>query len=83
MDKAEEFDYIMGFARESDFDCDIGHQQLRCLWTAYCFHNCMDVDTGMYDRDLQKIWEQIEPKAPPLTWNSIIDFDLYMGEYLC
>lgn len=55
MDREKELAYIIGFAVESCFDDELSCQQLRSLWTAYCFHHGLDADTADYDADLAAI----------------------------
>lgn len=45
MDRNAEFNYMLAFAVESSFENELSRDQLRCLWTAYCFHNNLDADT--------------------------------------
>ena len=55
MDKKEEMAYIVAFAVEAFLDSEIDCNQLRALWTAYCLHHHLDVDTMEYDRDLKGV----------------------------
>lgn len=54
-----ELDYLLAFATESCFDTETCCDQLRSLWTAYCLHNRLDVDTRDYDLTLLKVWEVV------------------------
>ena len=37
-----------------------GLKQLRTLWTAYCIHQNMSIDTLSYDRELRQVWQALE-----------------------
>lgn len=69
-----EFDYILNFVQGCDFWGDPCCFQLRALWTAYCLHADIKVDTGTYDSQLAELWNAfIEP-----GWKSFDDFDNFM-----
>lgn len=55
----KEWQYLLGFAQ--GFDGDIfdepEYQQLQSLWTAFCLHNDLMVDTGIYDSRIREIWQ--------------------------
>lgn len=76
--------YLNAFARETSFDDDLYRQQLRCLWTAYCFHHELIVDTAEYDRELYDLWAFMVRCGYPLSqwWKDFDAFDAFMGEYL-
>ena len=40
-----EFMYLRAYAEQSSFDEEVCRDQLRMLWTAYCLHHNLDVDT--------------------------------------
>ncbi len=65
--------YLKAFVEQSDFSRDSYGNQLRCLWTAYCFHQDMTVDTKPYDNDLLELWNAIHSEK---SWDS------FMCEYL-
>lgn len=54
-----ELAYLKQFAFESSFDAEVCRDQLRSLWTAYCFHHDLDVDTAGYDFDLRVVWDAV------------------------
>ena len=57
---ARELDYVRSFARGVESWTDhLQLYQLRCLWTAYCFHQDMEVDTFSYDNELMQIWQNM------------------------
>lgn len=75
-----EFEYLKSFARESDFDTELNQAQLRSLWTAYCFHHELTVDTSEYDDELQILWRSVYPAC---RWCGDFDsFDAFMCKYL-
>ena len=83
-DKQEtEFDYLCGFAKEADFECEaLPAEQLRALWTAYCFHANLDIDTFECDTALRKVWEVLKDKKS-CCWDNFDEFDHYMADGLC
>ena len=83
-DKQEtEFDYLCEFAEEASFDCEtLPAEQLRSLWTAYCFHNNLNIDTFEYDNALKKIWIRLEDKESS-SWEGVDEFDNFMAYSLC
>ena len=83
-DKQEtEFDYLCDFAEEASFDCEtLPAEQLRSLWTAYCFHNNLNIDTFEYDNALKKIWIRLEDKESS-SWEGVDEFDNFMAYSLC
>lgn len=80
MNRKEELDYILAFVEENTFDAEISCQQLRSLWTAYCLHHGLDVDTRDYDDDMSTIWSVMsENEEDNAYWS---DFDS-LNNYLC
>lgn len=79
MDREKELAYIIGFAVESYFDNELTCQQIRSLWTAYCFHYALDVDTADYDADLAAIWKEIvQMEEDTAYWSDFDSFDMFM-----
>ena len=79
----QEFDYIVGFAVESCFDNELACQQFRSLWTAYCFHRGLDVDTAEYDAALAGIWKEVSAgEEDPAYWSDFNSFDQFMSAEL-
>ena len=77
-----ELAYLKDFVQEESFgNTELCWNQLRCLWTAYCFHSKYTPDTNSYDHDLRELWcampEEIR-NAP----NGFENFDKFMGRYL-
>ncbi len=89
----KELDFILDFARNEDLGYDACCKQLRSLWTAYCLHNDLLPDTGLYDNDLLVIWNVVKKNTThPWIWtdrdseengDAFESFDLYMGSELC
>lgn len=77
--RAPEINYLKEFVREGDFSEELYRNQLRCLWTAYCFHQRLDVDTSGYDNDLLDLWSAMEEKS---GWNGYDSFDNFMCKHL-
>lgn len=76
----QEFDYIVGFAVESCFDNELACQQFRSLWTAYCFHRGLDVDTEEYDAALAGIWKEVSAgEGDTAYWSNFDSFDQFMS----
>lgn len=78
MDKEEEYRYILDFVWGNVLDDNRSYYQLRCLWTAFCFHYDLDVDTRCYDAYLEKIYASI----PENTADRYDDFYNFMCEYM-
>lgn len=78
-----ELKYMKQFAFESCFDAEVCCDQLRSLWTAYCFHHNLDVDTADYDRDLRVVWEAVaEVERETADWSDFDSFDRFMCKEL-
>lgn len=75
-----ELHFLLSFADESNgFSLEISRRQLRSLWTAYCFHMKLDVDTKPYDLAMLKIWETInKTTADPIHWEDYETFYDFM-----
>lgn len=79
-----EFVYLQAFAKTGDFDYQLARDQLRALWTTYCFHEGLDADTARYDRYLRELWDAI-PSGSDLRdvdWRNFDAFDNFMCAYL-
>lgn len=79
-----EFEFLKEFAKTGDFDFATTREQLRALWTAYCFHEGLDVDTARYDRYLRDLWDAM-PKGSDLRdidWRNFDAFDNFMCAFL-
>lgn len=82
INKDAEMQYMLDFIRESEdrFSDDVQtHNQFRALWTAFCFHHDLVVDTDEYDVRLITLWDNIPCKGTALIWE---DFYSFMCELL-
>ena len=78
---AKELVYVKSFALGvDDWNDQLFLNQLRCLWTAYCFHQDMTVDTFTYDNELKQIWREMH--GPDDTFEDFDKFYSFMAEYL-
>lgn len=59
INRTAEFGYMKAFIVEGDFSDERYRAQLRALWTPYCLHHNLDVDTAGYDADLNGLWCKI------------------------
>lgn len=78
--KMNELSFLFKWVREADFCGDLDIDILRILWTAYCFHNGLYVDTAEYDNVLLCIYNSILDSPDALM--SYDEFDAYMVHYL-
>ena len=78
-----EMKYLKELVRQSCFDEETSRDQLRCLWTAYCFHHGLDADTSGYDNDLLELWNTTAEDEPETAdWSDYDSFDSFMCKYL-
>ena len=83
-DREREFEYLTIFVRETgpEIDEEPFKEQLRSLWTAYCLHYGLCVDTQTYDADIFVLWEEVchslDDQAS--SWPDFSAFDNYMCE---
>ena len=63
---------------------EIFRDLLRMLWTAFCLHQGIDVDTRDYDELLGRLWAKME-EAEDYSgdWADAASFDIFMARYLC
>lgn len=61
MDEKQEYEYILEWIESrEDLDGMVVMQQLRCLWTTYCLHQNLDVDTAEYDNRIMEMWDVMQ-----------------------
>lgn len=78
-----EFKFMVSYAEQSCFDEDICRDHFRTLWTAYCLHHNLDVDTAGYDSDLRELWEAVAAdEEDTADWSGFDGFDKFMCAYL-
>lgn len=83
LDKKRELEYMKNFAQEAYFDTDVCRDQLRSLWTAYCLHNDLIVDTGAYDSDILELWSVVSlGEEDTAEWSDFDSFDNFMCAHL-
>lgn len=79
MERIRELQYIFSFVDEGCFDTELACNQLRSLWTAYCLHHGLDVDTREYDRGLLEIWTQVAVvEGDTANWSDYDSFEIFM-----
>jgi len=77
-----EFKFLLDFAASADFFFRTQRVQLRSLWTAYCFHTNMDVDTRSYDRDLRLVWDALPADREEDSGEDFTTFELF-DNFMC
>lgn len=83
LDEDGEFGYLLKFAAGADFETgELAEKQLRALWTAFCFHEGLDVDTAEYDAKLQALYQQLPGDRASCSWYDYEGFGRYMCELL-
>ena len=81
--KKRELEYMKDFSREACFESEECRDQLRSLWTAYCLHNNLIVDTGTYDDDILELWSAVsQVEDDTAEWSDFDSFDNFMCAYL-
>lgn len=83
--RAWEFERMADFAMYNELlDDGTCQGQLRALWTAYCLHHSLDVDTSEYDNDLLTLWNKMQETGSGAdAWEGYDAFDSFMSESLC
>lgn len=83
LDKRKELEFIQAFIGGAFFDEEVCRDQLRSLWTAYCLHHGLDVDTAMYDAVLLDLFNALSlEQRRELCRNYYPKFDDVMGVWL-
>ncbi len=84
LDEQSEYEYILEYIESSDnLDEMVVMQQLRCLWTAYCLHQDLDVDTAKYDSRMVDMWNVMqENESAPYSSLEYERFYNAMSKYL-
>ena len=81
--RVAEFDFMLSYVQESCFDEEICRDWLRMLWTAYCLHHGLEVDTSDYDNDLLELWSKLTETGDGTSdWSDFSSFDHFMCTYL-
>jgi len=74
--------YLIEFATHNDSGNPLVREQLRALWTAYCFHAGMLVDTAYYDNIILRLWNEMEDAKQTRGFKDFDDFDNFMCKWL-
>lgn len=83
IDRDKELAYMAQFAVQSFFGEELYRDQFRALWTAYCFHHGLDVDTSSYDDDLAQLWDIVSEVGEDTSdWSDLDSFGQFMCRYL-
>lgn len=83
LDEDGEYNYLLKFAAGADFETgELAEKQLLALWTAFCFHEDLDVDTAEYDAKLQALYQQLPGDRTSCSWYDYEGFARYMCELL-
>lgn len=75
-----ELKYLNGFAASNTIETETEAEQFRSLWTAFCLHQNIDVDTSEYDSCLRHLWEFIQDETE--LWSDFNQFDMFMCKLL-
>lgn len=85
MAEKSEWQFLVDYVKDdtTDFYNEACRSQLMALWTAYCMHNDLDVDTAMYDAVLKDLFNALsdEQKAE-LRCVRLPEFDSMMAQWL-
>ncbi|MCX4256449.1 MAG: hypothetical protein OSJ54_05930 [Oscillospiraceae bacterium] len=78
---SKEKDELIHFASSCEDYEGVVADQLRALWTAFCIHENLDVDTNSYDNALNEVWCALTTNnvKPFSDFNT---FDRFMCKYL-
>lgn len=82
LNRTAEFGYMKAFIIEGDFTEDVYRTQLLALWTAYCLHQNLVVDTMGYDDDLLGLWNIMHRAGNANGWSNYKEFDDFMSKNL-
>lgn len=78
--KKSEFDFMVNSLKEMYFTTAVGFSQLLSLWTAFCLHHDLEVDTSEYDKLIGELWRIIESGgySKTVVWKNREGFEMYM-----
>mgnify|MGYP000369110105 CR=1 FL=1 len=65
MTEKSEWQFLVDYVKDdtTDFYNDACQNQLVALWTSYCLHNSLDVDTAMYDAVLMDLFNALSEQS--------------------
>ncbi len=78
---ALEYQWICDYASSQEFDQEVCRNQLLSLWTAYCLHYDLWVDTKIYDTMASFLWTVVDNNNSG-PWKNFEEFDSFLCEYL-
>ena len=76
--KSDIYEFLIQFLIQNNWDDDYTRNQARALWTSYCLIAGLDVDTVMYNYDLQILFS----KAKLDEIISYKEFDVFMCKWI-
>lgn len=85
MTEKSEWQFLVDYVKDdtTDFGLDSCRNQLLALWTVYCMHNDLDVDTAMYDATLFDLWLVVSlEQRRALHIFRFSEFDSWMSQWL-
>lgn len=63
-------------------DAMIALEQIRALWTAFCIHQDMQVDTNSYDNDLLSLWNVVAEHPQRKVCSHLQSFEAF-DAFMC
>jgi len=85
MAEKSEWQFLVNYVKDdtTDFRNSTCRSQLMALWTAYCMHNDLCVDTKMYDATLFDLWLAVSlERRRALRIFRFSEFDSWMSQWL-
>ena len=85
MAEKSEWQFLADYVKDdtTDFRNSTCRSQLIALWTAYCMHNALCVDTKMYDATLFDLWLAVSlERRRALQIFRFSEFDNWMSQWL-
>lgn len=85
MTEQSEWQFLVDYVKDdtTDFRNSTCRSQLIALWTAYCMHNDLCVDTKMYDATLFDLWLILSlEQERALGCCCFSEFDSWMSQWL-
>lgn len=76
-----EYQWICEFVATAFFGQETDRNHLLSLWTAYCLHHNLDVDTKMYDTMAAVLWKTVDANNTG-PWKTFEAFDFFLSQYL-
>lgn len=82
MNHRKELECMCSFATTA-WDAEADYELLRCLWTAFCIHQDIDIDTLEYDTGIHLLYTTLVLSNPKREYfKSQEDFDAFMCKHL-